>query len=164
MTTDDLRRRFGFLLHDVARLYGKRFDQRVRRLGLTRAQCRVLAYLLLNEGINQSGLAELLEIEPISLVRLLDRMEEAGLVERRSDPGDRRVRCLFLTPKAQPVFDQVLALGDAYEAEICADLSPAEKRSFIELLLKVHAKLTTERDGSVEPDTEAPRPTQRSRQ
>jgi len=60
MKKADLSRRFGFLLHDVARLYGKRFDQRVRSLGVTRAQCRVMGYLLLNQGINQASLAELL--------------------------------------------------------------------------------------------------------
>src|SRR3954469_19653146 len=131
MKSDQLRRRFGFLLHEVARLYGKRFDQRVRSLGVTRAQCRVLAYLLLHEGNNQAGLAELLEIEPITLVRMLDRMEEAGWVERRPDPEDRRVRCLHLTRKAEPLLERVSALADAYEAEVCADLSGEEKRRFI---------------------------------
>ena len=147
MKKADLSRRFGFLLHDVARLYGKRFDQRVRSLGVTRAQCRVMGYLLLNQGINQAGLADLLEIEPISLVRLLDRMEEAGWVERRPDPADRRARCLYLSAKAEPMLDKVLALADRYEAEMCADLSAAEKRSFLELLQKLHGRLV-ERDGA----------------
>jgi MarR family transcriptional regulator for hemolysin len=149
MKKADLSRRFGFLLHDVARLYGKKFDQRVRSLGLTRAQCRVLGYLLLNQGINQAGLAELLEIEPITLVRLLDRMEEAGWLERRPDPTDRRARCLYLTPRAEPVFDKVLALADRYEAEMCAELTADERRRFLELLQKLHSKLI-ERDD--EPD------------
>jgi len=149
MKKADLSRRFGFLLHDVARLYGKKFEQRVRSLGVTRAQCRVMAYLLLDQGINQAGLAELLEIEPISLVRLLDRMEEAGLVERRADPADRRARCLYLTPKAEPMLDKVLALADRYEAEMCAELSADEKRSFLALLQKLHLRLV-DRDGPPE--------------
>jgi MarR family transcriptional regulator for hemolysin len=163
MKKADLSRRFGFLLHDVARLYGKKFDQRVRSLGVTRAQCRVLGYLLLNQGINQAGLAEMLEIEPISLVRLLDRMEEAGWVERRPDPTDRRARCLYLTPKAEPVFDKVLALADRYEAEMCAELSAAEKQCFLELLQKLHVRLG-DRDGQPErPDLQVAAAAKRSR-
>ena len=74
----DLERSFGFLVHDVARLFGRRFDRNGRRLGLTRAQCRTLGYLARNEGINQAGLADLLEIRPMTLVRQIDRMQEAG--------------------------------------------------------------------------------------
>jgi MarR family transcriptional regulator for hemolysin len=155
MKIEDLRRRFGFLLGDVARLYGNKIDQKLRRLGMTKAQCRVMAHLLLHEGINQAGLAELLEIEPISLVRMLDRMEEAGWVERRPDPNDRRARCLYLTEKAQPVFDQVIEVADAHEAEVCADLSPEEKRSFIDMLLRLHTKLT-ERDALVAVEQDQP--------
>ena len=81
----DLDRSFGFLVNDVARLFGRRFDQNGRRLGLTRAQCRTLGYLVRNEGINQAGLADLLEIRPMTLVRQIDRMEEAGWIERRPD-------------------------------------------------------------------------------
>jgi MarR family transcriptional regulator for hemolysin len=79
----------GFLLHDVARLLRKRFEQRAKSHGLTRSQWQALAYLSKNEGIHQSGLAEILEIEPITLVRILDRLAERGLVERRPHPTDR---------------------------------------------------------------------------
>jgi MarR family transcriptional regulator for hemolysin len=91
----DPERSFGFLLHDIARLMRKIFDQRARSLGLSRAQWQLLVHLSRHEGINQSGLAEILEIENITLGRLVDRMEEAGWVERRADPGDRRARLLF---------------------------------------------------------------------
>ena len=75
----DLDRSFGFLVHDVARLFGRRFNQRAQLfLGLTRAQCKVLGYIARNEGINQAGLADLLEIKPMSLVRQIDRMEDDG--------------------------------------------------------------------------------------
>jgi len=71
----DLDRSFGFLVHDVARLFGRRFNQRALLfLGLTRAQCKVLGYLARNEGINQAGLADLLEIKPMTLVRQIDRI------------------------------------------------------------------------------------------
>jgi DNA-binding MarR family transcriptional regulator len=76
----------GFVLHDVARLLRKRFEQRVRGFGLTRSQWQVLVHLAQHEGINQVGLAEILEIEPITLLRILDRLEAAGLVERRTPP------------------------------------------------------------------------------
>ena len=106
----DLDRSFGFLVNDVARLFGRRFDQngRGRRLGLTRAQCRILGYLARNEGINQAGLADLLEIRPMTLVRQIDRMEDSGWIERRPDPADRRVlEAMFVQApeleKAQPL-------------------------------------------------------------
>jgi len=76
----------GFLLHDVARQLRKRFEQRAKCLGLTRSQWQTLAHLSNNEGIHQAGLAEILEIEPITLVRILDKLEERGLVERRRHP------------------------------------------------------------------------------
>src|SRR5258706_1021756 len=80
----------GFLLHEVARLLRRRFEQNARGSGLTRSQWQVLAYLALNEGINQSGLADLLEIEPITLGRIVDKLQILGLIERRPDPSDRR--------------------------------------------------------------------------
>src|SRR5499433_2561733 len=106
-------RTLGFVLHDVARLLRKRFEQRARaaNLGLTRAQWQVLAYLARQEGINQATLAQLLEIEPITLTRLLDRLEAAELVERRPDPGDRRARVLYLTPSAEPLLARIYKLG-----------------------------------------------------
>src|SRR5258705_12803842 len=91
MTRHELDSSFGFLLHDIARLMRKRFDQRARSLNLTRAQWQVLAHLARHEGINQAGLAEILEIEPITLGRLIDRMAEAGWARRRSHPSDPTV-------------------------------------------------------------------------
>src|ERR1700741_243676 len=95
---------FGFLVHDVARLFARRFNERARRvLGLTRSQCRLPGSLARNEGINQAGLADLLEIKPMTLVRQIDRMEEDGWLERQPQPGDRRARRLVLTDKARPI-------------------------------------------------------------
>ena len=106
-------RNLGFLLHDVARLMRKRFEQKARGLGLTRSQYSVLAHLARNEGIQQGGLAEILEVEPITLTRILDRLEEAELVERRAHPKDRRIRLLHLTRKAHPLLDEIFAIGAA---------------------------------------------------
>src|SRR5712672_4409207 len=86
-----------FLLHDVARLLRKRFEQNARGSGLTRSQWQVLTYLARNEGISQSGLADLLEIEPITLGRIVDKLQTRGLIERRPDPSDRRAWLLHLT-------------------------------------------------------------------
>lgn len=145
MNEPALDRSFGFLLHDIARLIGKRFEQRARSLGLSRAQWRALAHLQRREGINQSRLAELLELEPISLARLVDRMEEAGLVERRSDPGDRRAHRLYLTPRARPKLEQCRVLGDAVRSEAFSGLSDAEREGLIELLLRVRGNLSERR-------------------
>src|SRR5258705_8371299 len=102
MAMDENAPTLGFLLHEVARLLRKRFEQNARGSGLTRAQWHVLAYLAQNEGINQSGLADLLEIEPITLGRIVDKLQVLRLVERRPDPSDRRVWLLHLTPAARP--------------------------------------------------------------
>ena len=139
----DLDRSFGFLVHDVARLFGRRFNQRALLfLGLTRAQCKVLGYLARNEGINQSGLADLLEIKPMTLVRQVDRMEEDGWIERRPDPADRRAHRLVLTEKARPILARILDLSTEVRNEAFAGLSDAEGRHLINLLGRVHANLS----------------------
>jgi len=106
-----------FLISDVSRLMRRRFDERARQIGVTRAQWRTLGTLSRHEGINQGGLAELLEVEPITLCRMVDRLEEAALVERRRDPGDRRAWQIFLTPKALPLLDQLRGLADGLIVE-----------------------------------------------
>ncbi|HVH79136.1 MAG TPA: MarR family transcriptional regulator [Stellaceae bacterium] len=137
----DPNRSFGFLVHDVARLYGRRFDRNGRRLGLTRAQCRTLGYLARNEGINQAGLADLLEIRPMTLVRQIDRMQEAGWIERRPDPTDRRARRLFLTDKARPVLGRIWDVSSETQDQVLASLSPDQAEQLIELLRRVHGSL-----------------------
>jgi MarR family transcriptional regulator, transcriptional regulator for hemolysin len=138
-------RSFGFLLHDIAQLMGKRFEQRARSLGLSRAQWRTLAHLQRCEGTNQSRLAELMEIEPISLARLVDRMEEAGLVERRSDPADRRAHRLYLTARARPKLEQCRVLGDAVRSEAFTGLTDVEREGLIDLLVRVRGNLSERR-------------------
>jgi DNA-binding MarR family transcriptional regulator len=97
----------GFLIADVSRLMRRDFDQRARMIGVTRPQWRVLTMLKRHEGINQGGLAELLEVEPITLCRMVDRLQDAGLVERKADPNDRRAWRLFLTDKSIPLIDDL---------------------------------------------------------
>jgi MarR family transcriptional regulator for hemolysin len=135
---------FGFLINEVARLFGRRFDHngQQRRLGLTRAQCRILGYLARNEGINQAGLADLLEIRPMTLVRQIDRMEDTGWIERRADPGDRRARRLFLTEKGRRVLSRIWGVASDTRDEALARLSPAEAEQLIALLRRVQATLS----------------------
>ena len=141
MTDPDLDTSFGFLLHDIARLMRKRFDQRARSLGLTRAQWQLLAHLARHEGINQAGLADLLEIRPMTLVRQIDRMQEAGWIERRPDPTDRRARRLFLTDKARPVLGRIWDVATETQDQVLAALSPDESEQLIDLLRRVHGAL-----------------------
>lgn len=142
MTDFDFNRSFGFVLHETARIFSKRYDQRARHLGLTRAQIQVLAYLVYHEGINQTGLADLLEIEPISLTRLVDRMEQAGWIERRPDPDDRRAWRLFMGDKAKPVFAEMIEIGREVRAEALAGFTPAECDIVMELLMRVRRNLS----------------------
>lgn len=99
----DVTENLGYLLVDVSRHLRRHFDSRVRDLGLTQSQWRVIVYLSRAEGISQAALADRLEIKPISLTRILDRMEAAGWIERRPSPEDRRAVQLFLTPKVGPL-------------------------------------------------------------
>ena len=102
----------------------------------------MLGYLARNEGINQAGLADLLEIKPMTLVRQLDRMEEDGWIERKPQPGDRRARRLVLTDKARPILARILDLSNEVRTEAFAGLSREEGRQLIELLRRVHANLS----------------------
>jgi DNA-binding MarR family transcriptional regulator len=140
--SDYIERSFRFVLNDAARLMGKRFDQRCREIGLSRAQVKALAYILRNEGINQAALAELLEIEPISLARLVDRMEAAGWVERQADPNDRRARRLFVTEKSRPVFDQVAVVANDIWDEALNGLAAGDRNRLFDLLRHVHGNLS----------------------
>lgn len=124
----------GFLLHDVSRLMRRSFNGRAQDLGLTQAQCRVLAHLARNEGIQQVALADILEVQPITLARLLDRLEAAGLIERRDDPRDRRVFRLHLTEIAKPLLAQIHRLGTEMTAEATAGISTADLKQLLRSL------------------------------
>jgi MarR family transcriptional regulator, transcriptional regulator for hemolysin len=131
----------GFLLHDVARLLRKRFEQNARGSGLTRSQWQVLAYLEQNEGINQSGLADLLEIEPITLGRILDKLQALALIERHPHPSDRRVWLLHLTPAARSKLTQLRRLGDVTRGEALTGVSDVETERLLKTLQALKTNL-----------------------
>jgi len=133
----------GFLLHDVARLLRKRFEQSARRsgLGLTRSQWQVMAVLAKNEGIQQGALAELLEIEPITLVRILDRLQALDLIERRPHATDRRIWLLFLTPTAGPILEQMRELGERTRTEALAQVPREDEQHLLRMLSQMRNNL-----------------------
>lgn len=134
MNSDDPSRNLGILVHEVARLLRRNFQRRIEGLGLTQAQWRTLLYLSRNEGTSQAALADLLEVKPITLARLIDRLEEAGWVERRRDTNDRRVCRLHLTKAAQPLLQEMERLGAETRHEALGDFSRSEQAAAIELL------------------------------
>ena len=136
-----LTRSLGFLLADVSRLIRKRFDARARTLGLTRAQWRVLGQLRRREGIKQTDLADILEVEAITLARHIDRLEAKGFVERRRHPQDRRAWQLYLKDEVMPMLDRLRELSDANRQEALVGIPEAEREQFIETLLKIKANL-----------------------
>ena len=105
------KREFAFTIMDVARLLKTYADQRARQFGISRAQWAVLMRIDRNEGLKQSELAEMLDLQPITLTRLVDRLCANGMVERRPDPNDRRAKRLYLTPLARPLMDRLAEMG-----------------------------------------------------
>lgn len=137
----DLERDLGFLVHDIARLLRLGFDRRVRRLGITRAQWFVVAYLHRKDGQRQKDLAEELDMEIGPLGKLLDRLEAGGWVTRRIDPTDRRVTRVFKTNKIDPMLaemrDEAHALYDAGMATIPS----ARREQLVDLLVEMRRNL-----------------------
>jgi MarR family transcriptional regulator for hemolysin len=139
-----LQPNIGAMVRDVARLIRRRFDRRARQTGLpiTREQARALLHIARNEGLSQAAVAMTLDIEPIALVRIIDRLHEEGLVERRLHPTDRRVRTLWLTPRAWGVADRVLSLNAETREAACAGLPPATREMLLRALVRMKANLT----------------------
>ncbi len=137
----DPEQNIGFLMKDVSRLMRRNFTRRARDLGLTETQWQTLAHLSRREGINQATLAELMEIQPISLARLIDRLEEAGLVERRPDPADRRAVQLYLTATAAPLIDTMWNLAAETRADALAGLPPETLAMMVEALQHMRQNL-----------------------
>jgi MarR family transcriptional regulator, transcriptional regulator for hemolysin len=111
MPQQPLKREFAFTIMDVARLLKTYADQRARQFGISRAQWAVLIRIDRNEGLKQTELADMLDLQPITLTRLLDRLSDNGLIERRADPNDRRANRLYLKPAAKPLLDRLSDLG-----------------------------------------------------
>jgi MarR family transcriptional regulator for hemolysin len=131
----------GFLAHDVARLMRKRFEQRAASLGFTRSQWQVLVHLAKNEGIHQSGLADILEVEPITLTRMIDKLEARGLVERRQHPTDRRIWQLYLRPAAHPSISLLRVIGETTRGEALVGLSEADQEHLARTLTLMKSNL-----------------------
>jgi len=131
----------GLLLADVSRLLRQDFDRRVRDLGMTQAQWRALAHLARDEGMNQAALAERLEVKPITIARLIDRMEAANWVRREADKTDRRATLVFLTPKAKPILDELETRAEQARNALMQGIVPAERKQLIATLERMKANL-----------------------
>jgi MarR family transcriptional regulator, transcriptional regulator for hemolysin len=136
-----LEREVAFNINDVARLLKTYADQRARDFGMTRAQWAVLARVERSEGLKQCELADTLDLQPITLTRLIDRLCDGGLIERRSDPEDRRAKRLYLTPAARPVLDGLARLGKDIMATVLAGIEPAAVEQLLVHLLTLKTNL-----------------------
>lgn len=136
----------GFLLADNSRLARWAFDQQVRELGVTGPQARLLLNLNRRPGQNQGFYADQLEVEPITLCRMVDRLEEAGMVERRRDPADRRAWQLHLTPKSQKLVAKLQQRVDSLVDDMLCGLTSGERAEFARLLKTVGTNLSERRD------------------
>jgi DNA-binding MarR family transcriptional regulator len=132
---------FGFLLKDVSRLYSRNFERHAAAHGLTLDQCRVLSHLSRHEGVCQARLADLTDMDPMTLGRLLARMEANGLIERRSVRGDRRVRALYLRKSSGPALETIWRLRDIALEEALADMGPRQRTQLMAAMGRVHGNL-----------------------
>ena len=142
MTKTDPRESLGYQVADLHRLFGRVFDRRVAHLELTRVQWRALKHLGHAEGVTQVELADRLDMEPIALGRVIDRLQKAGFVERRADPADRRVWRLYLLPQSARVTGPVEAVAQALRKEATAGISADELAIALSVLDRVRDNLT----------------------
>jgi len=133
----------GFLLHDTTRLIRRRFEMRAAELGLTSSQWRLVVHLMRNGPMPQARLADLLEIEPISVSRLVDRMQEAGWVVREPDPNDRRVRIVSVTDKTRATVAQAKDITDTIYAQALKGLPPGTQDMLTSTLRQIIANLSS---------------------
>ena len=148
MLRENLERNFGFILHDVARLLRTTYDRRVRELGLTRSQWWVLTHLFRKDGITQSELAEILELEKPSLGRLLDRLEAKGWVRREMDARDRRAKRVFLTLAAETPMRVMRKIAAGVREDALSGLSTADRDRFVDALLTIKSNLMAQTNGA----------------
>jgi MarR family transcriptional regulator, transcriptional regulator for hemolysin len=150
-------------LHDVARLLRVDADKRARAHGMTRAQWGILIWLERQPGISQKELSELLEVEPITVARLIDRLESRGMVERRPDPRDRRIWRLHLQPAARPVLREIARqraemsrmVTAGIDDETIDTLTGTLLRMKLVLIQEAHAARRTADAGETQPEAEA---------
>ncbi|WP_372018442.1 MarR family winged helix-turn-helix transcriptional regulator [Pseudoxanthomonas sp. 10H] len=142
MNKTDPRESLGYQVADLHRLFGRVFDRRVAHLELTRVQWRALKHLGHAEGATQVELADRLDVEPIALGRVIDRLQKAGFVERRADPADRRVWRLYLLPQSAQVMGPVEAVAQALRKDATAGISAEELATTLSVLDRVRENLT----------------------
>jgi DNA-binding MarR family transcriptional regulator len=132
----------GFLIADTARLMRRAFDERVRTHGMTRAQWRVLGLLLRFGGSTQVTLAEMMDVEPITAARMIDRLQEAGLVERRADPSDRRAWRIHLTAKGESKLEELRPTAFSLYEDAVSGLNQAQQAELETMLNIIRSNLT----------------------
>lgn len=143
MPTPSIKREFAFTIMDVARLLKTYADQRARQFGISKAQWAVLVRIERNEGLKQSELADMLDLQPISLTRVLDRLAENGLIERRADPNDRRANRLYLAPAAKPLLARLSELAVGMMETVLDGVSDASIERTLKELGQVKDNLRT---------------------
>lgn len=151
MPPQPIKREIAFTIMDVARLLKTYADQRARQFGISRAQWAVLIRIERNEGLKQSELAELLDLQPISLTRLLDRLADNGLIERRADPNDRRANRLHLTPAAKPLLERLTSLGADMMETVLDGLDEKSNDRMLKQLVTVKDNLRRAINGGMQP-------------
>jgi DNA-binding MarR family transcriptional regulator len=145
MKKHDFSHRFGFIVNEVGRLYGRQFDQLSRvELGLSRAQCRLIAQVAYNESdhpATQAELAQNLDLTPMAVATLVDRMEAAGWITRRPSETDRRANAIELQPRAEAALEKAVAVSDRVQESALAGFSAAERKQLVAMLQRVRANL-----------------------
>ena len=131
----------GYLIADLTRLFGRVFDRRAAHLGLTRAQWRALKRIHDRQGLSQVELADELDMEPIAVGRVVDRLQKAGFVERRADPDDRRRWRLYLRPQAMQVMGDIAEVSATLRAEALEGLPADEIEAMLRALLHLRENL-----------------------
>jgi len=145
MKKHDLSHRFGFLVSEVGRLYGREFDQLSREeLGLSRAQCRLIGQVAFNESgraATQAEIAQHLDLTPMAVATMVDRMEAAGWITRRPSDTDRRANAIELQPRAEAALEKAVAVSDRVQEAALAGFSAAERKQLVAMLQRVRVNL-----------------------
>lgn len=134
-------RNFAFSVAETAQALRRDFDRRAATLGVTRAQWRVLARLGREDGLRQVALADALDVEPITLCRMIDRLSDAGLVERRPDEDDRRAWRIHLTPKAIPIIEKLRILAESFLEDALEGVPEEEQAKVTDILARIRLNL-----------------------
>ena len=152
MKKPDLSQRFGFVVNEVGRLYGRQFDQLSREeLGLSRAQCRLIGQVAFSESGHaptQAELAQHLDLTPMAVATLVDRMEAAGWISRRPSATDRRANAIELQPRAEEALAKAIEVGDRVQESALAGFSAAERQQLVAMLQRVRANLQADAPGA----------------